>query len=193
MDLPSTDTLLLLDRPSHYAPGRRGGSGYGSDGRPGRSDAAVVERSAGGAAATSGGIGLLPRAPGLALLAVFFLVEGYRWLGIVHIGTTVLASLLFGSVGQVLVALSAPVAAVVLTSGRRAPGWVVVEDAVIVAAVTVTVVTGTASVVGGSAWRDAAGIADLVLAATALGVVFLGERAHRRSAVARPESAGTNR
>jgi len=127
-----------------------------------------------------GGLGFLLRAPGLMVLASVFLIEGYRWLGVLHLGGSAAGSLLFGSVGLATGALLAPFAALVLTSGRRAPGVVVVEDLVIALALLVTVATGMALIVGGPAWRAVAGTSDLVLAAAALGAVILGERAHRR-------------
>ena len=180
MDLSSTDTLLLLDRPSPDTPSihRRGTDG--SDGRTGVGRATAAGRPVADLDATSGDIRFFLRAPALAVLAAVFLVEGYRWLGIIHVGTAVVGSLVFGTAGLALVALCAPVAAVVLTSGRPAPGWVEMEDIVVVASVAVTVATGAALVVGGAAWHDAAGTADLLMAGSALATVFVGERARRR-------------
>ena len=89
------------------------------------------------------------RAPGLAVLVSLFLVEGYRWLGVFHTGGSAGGTLLFGSIGLALVALLAPLAALVLLSDRRAPGMIVVEDLVIASAVLVAAATGTALVVGG--------------------------------------------
>jgi hypothetical protein len=131
-----------------------------------------------------GGLGFLLRAPGLVLLATAFVIEGYRWLGVIHVGTTSVGSLAFGTPGLALVALSAPVAALVLAPGRRASGSMV-PDVIILVAVAVTVATGTALVVGGSAWRAVAGTVDLLLAAGALGAVILEERDRRRGAAVR--------
>jgi hypothetical protein len=60
-----------------------------------------------------------------------------------------------------------------------------VPDVIILVAVAVTVATGTALVVGGSAWRAVAGTVDLLLAAGALGAVILEERDRRRGAAVR--------
>ncbi len=143
---------------------------------------------------TSGGsesVGSLLRAPGLALLAAVFLIEGYRWLGVIHVGTTAVGSFLFGTVGLALVALAAPWVALFLTSGRRS-GSSVVRDLVAVVALATVVATGTALVVGGAPWRTIAGITDLILAATALGAVVLGERARRHTGQGIPsQSSGT--
>ena len=179
MELPGTDTTLVLDRPS-VGHGR-----HRSEGR-GRSTPGTREEGSGGPVAAVPGdgatdLGSLLRAPGLAVLAALFLVEGYRWLGIVHGGTTGLGSLLFGTAGLAVVAVLAPVMTAYLGRGRRTNAWVSVEDVVIVVAVAVTVTTSTALVVGGSVWRDVAGTTDLLLAATALGTVVLGERDRRRS------------
>jgi len=80
------------------------------------------------------------------------------------------------------VALLAPPAAFLLAADRQSAAWVVVEDLVVAVACAVAVVTGTALVVGGPVWGKVAGITDLILSATALGAVILGERAHRRAA-----------
>jgi len=126
------------------------------------------------------GLGFLLRAPGLILMATVFLVEGYSWLGVLDTGHSSAASILSGTAGRGAVALLAPLAALVLSPGGRGSGWFV-EDLVVVAAVAATVATGTALVVGGPAVRYVAGGMDLLLAATALGAVLLGERARRRS------------
>ena len=126
------------------------------------------------------GIGSLLRAPGLAVLASVFLVEGYRWLGVFHFGSTSGGSLLFRFVGLASAALLAPFAALALTSGRRVRAPIAIEDLVVASAVLVMVATGTALVVGGPAWRTVAGASDLLLAASALAVVLLGERARHR-------------
>jgi hypothetical protein len=135
----------------------------------------------GGPDEETGGLGFVLRAPGLVLLAAIFVIEGYQWLGVLHLAGTTAGSLVFGTAGLALMALLAPLAVVLLTSGHQ-KGRVVTEDSVIVAAVTVTVATGTSIVVGGTAWHAVAGSADLLFAAVALGAVFLGERARRRGA-----------
>jgi hypothetical protein len=134
---------------------------------------------------TTGGLGSLVRAPGLAMLAAVFLVEGYRWLGVIHLGASAVSSLVFGTAGLAVAALLVPVAAVVLTATDQARGWFVAGDIVTVVAVAVTVTTCTALVVGGPVWHYVAGSADLVLVATALGTVLHGERARRRVASTR--------
>jgi hypothetical protein len=126
------------------------------------------------------GIGSLLRAPGLVALAATFLIEGYRWLGVIHVGTTQFGSVFFGTVGLGAVALAAPWVALFLTSNRRT-GANAIADLVTVVAVAAVVATGTALVVGGPVWRVVAGTTDLVLAATALTAVILGERARRRA------------
>ena len=126
------------------------------------------------------GLGFLLRAPGLVLLATVFLVEGYAWLGVVHLYHLSSATLLSGRIGLALLSVLAPLAAVVLTRGRRATGWAL-EDLVIGVAVAVTFATVTALVVGGPAWRTVAGVTDLILAASVFGVVILGERGRVRS------------
>ena len=125
-------------------------------------------------------LGFLIRAPGLVLLATVFLVEGYSWLGVLHLHHSPAASLLSRRLGLALLSVVAPLAAVVLTRGRRVSGWAL-EELVIGVAVAVTVATITALVVGGPVWRTVAGITDLVLAASVFGAVILGELARLRS------------
>ena len=131
-------------------------------------------------------LGFLFRAPGLVLLATVFLVEGYAWLGVLHLHHLSSATLLSGRIGLALLSGLAPLAAVLLTRGRRATGWAL-EDLVTGVAVAVTVATITALVVGGPAWRTVAGVTDLVLAASVFGAVILGERARLRSSVPRTD------
>ena len=107
-----------------------------------------------------------------SLLATIFLIEGYRWLGVVHFGAAAAGSWLFGTAGVAAVALVAPLAALLLTSGRPSSGWSASEDLVVVVAVVAAVATATALIVGGSAWGKVAGVGDIVLAATALGAVI---------------------
>jgi len=181
MEFRSTSATLVLERPTgahertvrttegddarRMSIGAPSGAGTSSGfGEPERSD----------------GIGALLRAPGLAVLASIFLVEGYRWLGVFHFATTSSGSLLFRSVGLATAALLAPLAALALTSGRRDRAPITVEDLVVATAVLVMVATGTALIVGGPAWRTVAGASDLLLAATALSAVVLGERARRQ-------------
>ncbi len=87
MDLPSTSATLVLERPIGATEG---------DGQPTESTGTsvdVVDGSAPGASPTAtGGVGFLLRAPGLAILAAVFLIEGYRWLGVIHPGSTPLGS-----------------------------------------------------------------------------------------------------
>ena len=125
-------------------------------------------------------LGFILRAPGLVVLATAFLIEGYSWLGVLHVRSSSSASVVSGSVCLAVLSLLAPLAAVVLTRGRRITGWAL-EDLIIGVAVAVTVATITALVVGGSPWRAVAGITDLVLAASVLAAVVLGERARIRS------------
>jgi len=186
MDSRSTgSSFLLLERPTPRPRSLVEGRGRTAEcGEAPEQYTRECSASAGAREDRPAGLGFLLRAPGLALLAVAFLIEGYRWLGVIHLGTTWMGSLVFGTVGLALMALAAPVAALVLTSGRQASGWVV-DDIVSIVAVAVTVATGTTLVVGGSAWRAVAGTVDLALAASALGAVILGERDRRRAAVVR--------
>jgi len=179
MDSADTSTTLVLDRRVVDASVRDGSDVV----RAGR--CADLEAGATEAPPVDGGSGLgdLLRAPGLILLAAVFLVEGYAWLGVVHVGPSSAGAVLAGSPGRAAVALLAPLAALVLTPRRRDTGWVL-EDVVLVAALGATAATGTALVVGGTAWRDVAGATDLVLAATAFGAVVAAERARRRAASA---------
>jgi hypothetical protein len=134
------------------------------------------------------GIGSLLRGPGLALLAALSLVEGYRWLGVFPGGSTGGGSPAFGTIGVGVVAVLTPVLAAVLTS-RREPGQPIRLAGVVVAvALAVTVVTGAALVTGGHAWREAAGVTDIVLAAVAFAAVAIGE--HTRN---RPPAVGGGR
>ena len=180
MEVRSTSATLVLERPT------------GAHERTVRTtecaDAPRMSNGAPSGAGTSSGFGepdapdgiaALLRAPGLAVLASVFLVEGYRWLGVFHFGTTSGGSL-FRSVGLASAALLAPFAALALTSGRRVRAPIAVEDLVVASAVLVMGTTGTALVVGGPAWRTVAGASDLVLSAAALAVVILGERARHR-------------
>jgi hypothetical protein len=132
-------------------------------------------------AAATGGLGFMLRAPGLVILATAFLIEGYRWLGVLHFGASAAGSWLFGTVGLALVALVAPLAALLLTCGRQGSGRVATEDLVVVMAGAAALATATALIVGGAAWGNVAGAGDLILAATALGAVILSERARRRA------------
>lgn len=177
MDLRNTAMTLLLERPSPSAEEDNSPTG----GAP-STEVLTDHMSPGGPDEGTDGLGFVLRAPGLALLAAVFVVEGYQWLGVLHLATTAVGSLVFGSAGLALVAPVAPLAVLLLTSGHQVKGWVVAEDSVLVAAVTVTVATGTSIVVGGTAWHAVAGAADLLFAAAALGAVVLGERARRRAA-----------
>ena len=174
MEDASTSTTLLLERPERSA------------------DVNVLEVGCGAASAPiegallplptedRSGLGFLLRAPGLVLVATAFLIEGYSWLGVLHLHHASAAPLVSGRVGPALLSVLAPLAAVMLTRGRRVTGWAL-EDLVIGVAVAVTVATITACVVGGQVWRTAAGIADVALAASVVGTVIVGERAHTRS------------
>ncbi len=123
------------------------------------------------------GVGSLLRAPGLAVLAVVSLIEGYHLLGVVHVGSTAVGAVVFGTAGVALVALVTPAAAAVLTSGARSSGRTSRLGGLVVGvASAVTVVTGTALVIGGQTWHRMAGATDLVLAAAALAAVVVGER-----------------
>ncbi len=121
------------------------------------------------------GLGSLLAGPGLALLAAVSLVEGYRWLGVFHAGSTGGGSVLFGTVGVALVALLTPPAAAVLTP-RREPGQAVrLAGTVVAVAVAVAVTTVAALAFGGHGWRQVAGAVDIVLAAVAFAAVAVGE------------------
>ena len=122
------------------------------------------------------GLGHIFRAPGLVLLATVFLVEGYTRLGVLPVGHSSAASLVSGGFSLFLVSVFAPLAAVVLTRGRRVTSWAL-QELVIGVVVAVMVATIAALVVGGPEWRMVAGISDLVLAASVLGGVLLEERA----------------
>jgi hypothetical protein len=173
----NSGTALLLDRPT--AEVRRGAPA------PCRvwSEAVTEEGTFGdGPQGPASPSSLRAWAPTLAVLSTVYLIEGYRWLGVIQLGGTGIGSLLFGTAGLATVALIALVAALFLRWGRQAGAPVFIQDLAVAGAASVTVATGTALVVGGPLWRDVAGVTYLFLAATALSAVLLGER-RRRSAV----------
>lgn len=179
MDL-STSTTLLLDRPS-----RTGRPSAVATERAVDSEAAappigmaVQPDAAIGPASQVNSFGSLLRAPGLAVLATVFLVEGYGWLGVLHLKGSGVGSVVFGTVGLAVTAFLAPSAALVLQTGRQ-PSGRMVEDLVIVVAMAVTVATVAALILADPVGRAVAGSADILLAATALTAVVLGERARR--------------
>jgi hypothetical protein len=184
MDEASTSATLLLERPERSADVDELEVGCGPASSP--IESALLPSPAG--ERTS--LGFLVRAPGLVLLATVFIVEGYCWLGVLHLHHASGASLLSGRVGLALLSVAAPLAAVVLSRGRRVAGWVL-EDLVIGVAVGVTVATITALVVGGPVWRTVAGITDLVLAASVFGAVILGELARQRPSDPRSDRSST--
>jgi len=177
-------TVLLLDRPTVEV--RRGApAACGAWPEGATEDGTFGDGDQGPAGSSS----LLAWAPAWAVLSTVYLIEGYRWLGVIHLGGTGIGSLLFGTAGLVIVALIAPVAALFLRSGRQAGTPIFIQDLAVAVAASATVATGTALVVGDPLWRDVAGVSYLALAATALSAVLLGEWARRRAVDHRPHRA----
>jgi len=174
-------TVIVLDRPRSR--GEHSGEAVGSVDRttPCAPEASGSGTPARVPVAPPVGFGSLLRAPGLALLAAVSLVEGYRWLGVFHTAATGGGSLVFGTAGVGLVALLTPVVAALLIA-HRAPGPTVRLGGIVVAvALAVTLTTGSALVIGGHVWPQAAGATDIVLAAVAFAAIALGEYARNRS------------
>ena len=172
MDHASTSATLVLDRPGRSADIDT--LDVGSEAAPSPNGSSLLRSHA-----DRFGPGSILRAPGLVLLATLFLIEGYAWLGVLHLSSASEASLLSGRVALALLSVLAPLAAVMLTRGRPVTGWAS-QDLVMAVAVAVGVATVTALVVGGPAWRTMAGVADLALAGSIAGAVILGERARLR-------------
>jgi len=115
-------------------------------------------------------------APGLALLAAAGVLEAYRWFGIVTDGAGRPVA-----VGFVVLALATALA-LTRPSGRgpRTP----VGRAVVTAAGIVSLATAWVLWDHGRWARATVGVADLLLASTALAALVVGERSRRRSDVA---------
>jgi hypothetical protein len=112
--------------------------------------------------------------PALALLAAFSLLEGYRWFGVIA-----------GSGSRpwavVFAAVSVPAAAALTRRpGGGGHGRSVIEQLVVLAAAAGGLATAVALVGHGRWLTDAVGIADLALAAAALGALAAGERGRYR-------------
>jgi hypothetical protein len=110
--------------------------------------------------------------PGLALLASFSILEGYRWFGVIAGGGSRPWAVAFA-------AASLPVAAALTrrTSRRRRS----VSDQLVVLAAVAGAVFTLVALVGHGPWvADAIGIADLGLGAAALGALAAGERNRHR-------------
>ena len=122
------------------------------------------------------GVGSLLRAPVLVVLAALSVAEGYRWLGVLHVGPTVVGSLVFGPVGAVVAALAVLGSAGALASGRRLPGGV----GPVLAATAAAGATVAAVATGERGADVVAGAGDLLLAALILLTVVVGERAGHR-------------
>jgi hypothetical protein len=133
--------------------------------RPARARRSVARRPGGAVAQVVG-------SPGLALLASFSLLEGYRWFGVIAGGGSRPWAVVFA-------AASLPVAAALTRrpGGRRRS---VTGQLVVLAAAAAAVVTGVALVSPGPWVTGALGMADLALGAAALGALAVGERRRLR-------------
>ena len=122
------------------------------------------------------------RSPVLVLLASVALLAGYRLLGVIHGGDSALSTFASSRIGAALAGLVLPLAAVALsrtdTDGTRPAGRTVV----LIASATMMVAALLVLVIGGSVATTLLGVADLMLAAAALGAVALAERINRRLA-----------
>lgn len=169
MPAPSPQpSVLLLERPDVEADPVLDADGFGpwSVGGPGPDDVAPVARVA----------APLFRAPGLALLAAAGVLEGYRWLGIIASGGSRPRAVVFAGV--------AVVAALLLTRANRARRRSTLQR-LVVSTAAVTALATAAVLWNDTGWTTwAIGIADLVLASTALVCLVSGERSRRRGDVA---------
>jgi len=111
--------------------------------------------------------------PGLALLASFSILEGYRWFGVIAGGGSRPWAVVFA-------AASLPVAAALTRrpGGRRRS---VTGQLVVLVAAAGAAVTALALVRHGSWVTGAIGITDLALGAAALAALATGERRRHRN------------
>lgn len=116
------------------------------------------------------------RAPGLAVLAAWSVLEGYRWFGVIAEGGSRPWAVVF--------AVAAAGCALTLTRADRWRRHAGVQRLVVIAATAV--VLATAAVLWNHrGWStEVLGIADLALATAALAALVAGERSRRRGDVA---------
>jgi hypothetical protein len=131
---------------------------------------AVVRRSVAGRG--TGAMAQVVGSPGLALLASFSILEGYRWFGVIAGGGSRPWAVAFA-------AASLPVAAALTRRANRRRRSVP-DQLVVLAAVAGAAFTAVALVGHGPWLADAVGIADLGLGAAALGALAAGERNRHR-------------
>jgi 4-amino-4-deoxy-L-arabinose transferase-like glycosyltransferase len=119
-----------------------------------------------------GAVAQVVGSPGLALLASFSILEGYRWFGVIAGGGSRPWAVVFA-------AGSLPVAAALTRrpGGRRRS---VTDQLVVLAAAAAAAVTAVALVRHGPWVTDAIGVTDLALGAAALGALATGERRRLR-------------
>jgi hypothetical protein len=131
---------------------------------------AVVRRSV--ARRQGGTVAQVVGSPGLALLASFSILEGYRWFGVITGGGSRPWAVVFA-------VASLPVAAALTRrpGGRRRS---VTDQLVVLTAAAGAAITAVALVRHGPWVADAIGIADLGLGAAALGALATGERRRHR-------------
>jgi hypothetical protein len=115
-------------------------------------------------------------APGLALLAAASVLEAYRWFGIVADGASRPVAVAF-----VVLALATALA---LTRAGGRGARTTVGRTVVAAAGIVSLATAWVPWDHGGWARATVGVADLLLAATALVALVVGERSRRRNDVA---------
>jgi hypothetical protein len=176
MEVPTEgSSVLLLERPGAATGAPPDVSGLGSSWHHGHE--VVPEEHAGKEPAPDPAF----RSPGLALLAAFSILEGYKWLGVIPPGDSRLSTLVFGGVGALVFAALMPVVVLALTrpgADERRPlsHRLVVLATVMVMAATVVHVAAT-----GDSANYALGVSDLVLASTAAGAFIVGEGQKRRA------------
>lgn len=127
------------------------------------------------------------QSPGLAMLAVTLVLEGYRWLGVIPTDDSRLSSLLLGRAGMVVFAALFVVAALALT--RPVPGanrpstqkLVVASAGAVVAASCVSVASS------GPVAATVLGVVDLVAAGSVAAAFAVNEWGGRRNVDRRSE------
>jgi hypothetical protein len=134
----------------------------------------------GGVPAADYRIGSQLRSLGLALLAAASILEGYRWLGIIHVADPHLSLLVFGRIGTM--AFAGLALATVLAVTRPGPrGWLWSQKLMLVTSLMVAAASAF-FVSASSDWvRRGLGVSDLLLAATAGAVLVALERRRRQA------------
>jgi len=111
----------------------------------------------------------------LALLAAISILEGYKWIGAIPTSHSHLSVLVFGRAGAVVFAGVAVVTGLALTrvdSGGHRP---LPQKLILLATVAVMASTIVLWSAGGTAGRDACGVADLALASALAGALVVGQ------------------